>query len=405
MNDDALVKAILTDRAAYERLAGRLDPRDFGEFGKLVVTHAAQFYKRDPAAESVDLAVLESALLRSVASPKHGDSIVRYVRDLPGAASAANIAEEYRALKRHNLGLSLAANLGAGKHGDATDVLIERYRDLGVEHETDSDRLTVDQLLETVGEGKRIPTSIGRLNRALDGGLLRGHNITIYGRPESGKSAFAVNLAAGWLRQGLRVLYTGNEEPIRDLQLRFIARLSGVSLRTLRADPAALIAAADRANGAYELLIAKQLTTGKPAEIEALVRAKRPDVLVIDQLKNLKVPGVFNRAEALDNIAGEVRRLGIAYNMLTVSVTQAKGEAQGRLILEQGDIEWSSTGIPGAADLLIGIGVNQEYDAACKRMISLPKNKISGRHDVFPLFTDFDRSAYMSAPKKKRYST
>lgn len=405
MQEDVLVSALISDRAAYDRLAGRLNPDDFGEFGKLVVAHTANFYRRDPSARSVDVGVLESALKRAIPNPKHADSVVRYLASLPDAGSPDNIAEEYRLLRQHNVGLDLAGALVSGEHGDATDALLEKYRELGVEQENFTEKLSVEELLETVGAGNQIRCLPARLNKELEGGVLRGHSIVVYGRPESGKTAFTVNLAAGFLRDGLRVLYTGNEEPLRDLQLRFIARLSGVSLRTLKESGDGLIEAVAKANGPYDRLVAAELTTGKPAEVEALVRRVKPDVLVVDQLKNLKWPGTGNRAEALDNIAGEVRRYGKQYNLLTVMVTQAGGEAENKLLLEQTDVEWSNTGIPGAADLMIGLGVNREYDRAGKRMVHLPKNKISGRHASFTVYPDFDHSAVLSKPrnKKRRY--
>lgn len=404
MEEAQLVAAILQERSAFDRLAGRLDPRDFGEFGQLVVRAASDYYKRDADATSVDHAVIESAIRRSVASPKHADACIRYLGDLPREVSAANVTSEYRLLRRHNVGLELAAQLGSGKHTDATDSLVERYRELGVEQETTADKLTLDELSETVGEGNQIRLLPGILSKRCEGGALRGHNITIFGRPESGKTAFAVNLCSGFLRDGLRVLYTGNEEPIRDLQLRFLARLSGISLRSLRASPDELRRAAERANGPYERLLARELLTGKVAEVESLVRQKRPDVLVVDQLKNLKMFNSGNRADELDNIAREVRRLGKQYNMLTVSVTQAGESAEGRQFLGMTDVDWSNTGIPGAADLMIGIGVTATLEAAHKRMISLPKNKISGSHEPFPVFVDFDHGIFRSAPKARSYS-
>jgi hypothetical protein len=43
-----------------------------------------------------------------------------------------------------------------------------------------------------------------------------------------------------------------------------------------------------------------------------------------------------------------------------------------------GDVDFSNTGIPGAADCMIGIGATREYIAQGHRMLSFPKNKIGG---------------------------
>jgi len=240
------------------------------------------------------------------------------------------------------------------------------------------------------------------LNTAVGGGVLRGHCILVYARPEAGKSLFAINLSAGFLKQGLKVLYAGNEEPIADLQRRFLARMSGIPLATIQASLTRLHEAADLAEAqGYSNLIAQELKSGKVAEMEALVRKYTPDVLVLDQLKNLKLSASGNRAQELDEAAREVRRLGKQYSMVTVPITQAGDSAEDKLRLGLGDVEWSNTGIPGAADLMIGIGVNGEYNRANRRMINLPKNKISGNHAYFPLFVDPQLCTYRSQPRRK----
>ena len=50
-----------------------------------------------------------------------------------------------------------------------------------------------------------------------------------------------------------------------------------------------------------------------------------------------------------------------------------------------GDVDSSNTGIPGACDVMIGIGASGEDEASGRRVLSLPKNKRSGRHDFFPV--------------------
>ena len=46
--------------------------------------------------------------------------------------------------------------------------------------------------------------------------------------------------------------------------------------------------------------------------------------------------------------------------------------------------------VQAAADLLIGIGQNEELDRAGKRWVTLCKNKVGGRHASFPVKVDFE---------------
>jgi hypothetical protein len=131
------------------------------------------------------------------------------------------------------------------------------------------------------------------------------------------------------------------------------------------------------------------------ADIARQASIVKPDMIVVDQLKNVAI-SEDNRALQLDKLARQVRELGIAHNCVTMSVTQAGESGSGKLVLGMTDVEWSNTGIPGAADLMIGIGVNEEWDNQGKRMISLPKNKINGRHGSFPVWVDPQLTAFMS---------
>ena len=94
MLEDNVVSAILADRAAYDALAGVLDASEFSEWGRLVVRAVGGYYEADPAADCVDGELLRSALARTIPNPKHLDSCLRYVAELPPHASGPNVARE-----------------------------------------------------------------------------------------------------------------------------------------------------------------------------------------------------------------------------------------------------------------------------------------------------------------------
>ena len=402
MDDRTLVAAILTDREAYDRLSGRLSADDFSEQARFIVKCASQFYRTDTEALSVDRAVLESQIGRHFANHKHARAVLQYLDELPEEVSTKNVATEYRQLRRYNVAMDLAAELAASNFGEKTEALIHKYQELGVEQETVKPRLTLDDLQDTVGDGSRIKLVPNRLNDACGGGPVRGHSILVYGRPESGKTAMAINLAAGCLMQGLRVLYAANEEPISDVQKRFITRLGGVGIGKINQSRTYLRKAEEKALArGYDNLIAKDLTTGRITEVEALIRQYEPDVLVLDQLKNISMPGAGNKVLELDVVAREVRRLAKAYDLLAISVTQAGDSAEGKLVLQKNDVDWSNTGIPGAVDLMIGVGVNSKYDLQGVRMISLPKNKLGDGHPNFPLKFQYQYSRYSGKGKRR----
>ena len=95
-----------------------------------------------------------------------------------------------------------------------------------------------------------------------------------------------------------------------------------------------------------------------------------------------------SRTQALEKAATEARNLARRRNIPVVSVTQAGDSASGRAILDRGDIDSSNVGIPGQADLMIGIGATGEMENQNMRTLSFPKNKLSGKHTPISVAID-----------------
>jgi RecA-family ATPase len=146
----------------------------------------------------------------------------------------------------------------------------------------------------------------------------------------------------------------------------------------------------------YDNLVLASLTPGTPKEIERLIIDHKPDVVVMDQLRNLLV-GEENFTRSLERSAQIVRALGKKHNALVLSVTQAGDSASGKSILDMGDVDSSNTGIPAQADVMIGIGMSRDDELQGRRVLSLPKNKAGGNHDSFPVRVDLARSRVYSS--------
>jgi len=395
VDDLKLVAAICDDRSSYEKLKGiGLDPTDFSEAGRSVVESAGVQYQRDAKSKRLDLDVLRSQVTRRFGAGSMCDSVMDYVASFPNDVSKINVIEEYRLLRLGRVSTELATLLATGQHGQPTEEALAKYSRLaaGEEAETFKERLTFDDF--EADEAARIPVYPGSLNDFIGGGVMRGHNIVVYGRPESGKSLFAINSAANWIRNGYKVLYVANEEPDTDITLRLISRLVGCDIGALR-NADVRREAFKHCRKTYKNWILLHRAGCSARDVARQAARLRPDIIIVDQIKNLACAD-DNRALQLDRLAQEVRNLAIEFRCVTMSVTQAGDSAEGRLVLGMNDIEWSNTGIPGAADLMIGLGVDAEYMNMNKRMLSICKNKPNGKHGHFPVWINPKKTAVLS---------
>lgn len=403
MSERHLIASFIANRDAYSKVAEHIDPNALTEQGKLIVKHVGEYYDRDPDAQFVDPELLTGAVTRSLGNPKHQATFADLIKDLSSLeVSPQNVVADYIAVNRAAVGAKLATMLASGRGIDEVRPVLEEYtawtKTETVEEKEAAQILKGASVLELVsrrtqngGLIKLLPTA---LNERLDGGLLRGHHVVVFARPEVGKTAFVVNAIDGFCQQALRTLYIGNEDPIDDIVLRLVGRMSDMTKHEVIDDPIRADTVA-RQRG-YDNVVLASLAPGTTAEIEELVKEYKPDVLVVDQLRNVNIGKEDNFTRKLEIAAQQVRAIGKRNNALVISITQAGDSASGKSILDMGDVDSSNTGIPAQADVMVGIGMSMEDEHMGRRVLSLPKNKAGGTHHYFPVMIDVQKSRLRS---------
>jgi len=386
--ENKIITAAFRSRRAWDLLEKANISEELSDTGKIIYSLITSFYDRDLEATFVDKDIILSKLERKY--PKHFNLLRDIVTSLEGEdVSIDNIVDEILSIKKHRVGLQLASSLSANRETDSLE-LIEKYLNLkdnlNIENKEEIyNDLALDALISSVSDENKIRLWPSSLNERVDGGALRGHHILIMARPECGKTLFAINMAAMMCKENHRVLYCGNEDPAPQMLMRFISRFSGMPKYQIlqEKDDAEALA---RDNG-YKNLIFAPLSPGTFREISCLIETTKPDIVFIDQIRNVNVhaEGLVN---TLEKAAIEARRIAKKYNVLVVSVTQAGDSATNKLVLDMSDIDSSKTGLPAQVDLIIGIGMNTQYENENKRMLSLPKNKVSGDHSFFQVSVD-----------------
>lgn len=396
MHDGMVVSACVDSRAAYDRVEPFVEPSEFTPMARFWWDLVVDWYRHDGDCERIDRSLLRARGERR-AGAKHRETMVGYFDDLADVPSPDNAVRELIEVKRH-----AKANELAAQQGDDPDKILpvaKAYLEL-LEAET----LEKDTWVEAVGdddltfnsdESAKVTLLPQALHRRLGGGAAPGDHIVIFGPTEIGKSLFTINMVAGLLRQGKRVLYMSNEDAAVKTRLRVRSNLASMSAEQIRANPDEARRRSE-AKG-FSNLFTGNMDPGDVRQIERKVEECNADVIVIDQLRNLHAIGGGRNAsgtQRMDQAAQEVRSLLIRKQLIGISVMQANAGEHGKrsVWFHYDDVDSSRTGVPGTADLLIGIGADDEMLLQGVRAISLCKNKLGDNHEGFIVQFDTARS-------------
>jgi archaellum biogenesis ATPase FlaH len=386
-----VLSSTIKSREAYDAIADHVGRDDLSEQGWIIWEGITKYYETDPVCGRVDTAILSDDITRQLSADKHRSMFVSLIGTLDEfEASPANVVQDYIAHKRELVAQRLAAALLA--HEDPERLLSE-YDDLSSRTELGDDNEEEDRqgysVMDLCASGFD-PDSLVHiyplnLNERLDGGVRGGHHLIVFARPEMGKTMLVIEMIAGFARQDLTCLYVGNEDPIDDVNMRIVNRMSGMTKLEVLNRPQ--VADEKIRTVGYDNVILHSASPGTSREITGLMEKYNPHVLVLDQLRNLDMKQ-DNYVLKLEEAATQARQWAKRYNSVVVSVVQAGESAAGKAVLTLGDVDYSKTGIPAQADLMIGMGATDQMARNGEVVLSLPKNKISGKHEYFTCLVD-----------------
>jgi AAA domain len=399
--DSHLLAAAIDSREAYDRVSPYIGAKDLTPPAAFWWQLVQEWYGRERDSPTVNRDLLLELGLSRIPNPKQRDTLVGFLRDSSAGGSPANVAAVALELKRKNAGMELAQAI-ANNDGKAQQRLVKIYADLMAATELKGqandkrakfeEAASVEDVFRLVGSEQRIPLAPTRLNSRINGGAIPGHHIVLYGRPEMGKSTFSVNFAVGLaIKQNRRVLYVGNEDQINILKQRAIARAVGMTSDEVnqKRDEAIKVY---RDRGGEDRLRFVQMFDGGPDDLRQIIDRHEPQIIVLDQIRNLSGVG-DGLVSKLEENGQAFRRLLLEYGLVGLSVAQAGGSADGKTWLGMNDLDSSKTGLPGTADLMIGMGASQEMLNRNQRALSFPKNKLSSSPSAKEgLLVDIDTS-------------
>lgn len=388
---EKLLNAIYNSREDFDTLQPYLDEADFEGISAILYKYAREYYERDVKATYVDEDVILSKLERNSVKnlQQYKEILYGFVDDL----STINLRDELIKLKREQVSDKLVEKLVSDDDAKSADVrsLIEQYQfyDAGELDDAETteakvyNSVDVADIIGSYSEDKLIKLYPPSLNNKV-GGILPQSHVVVFARPEVGKSLFTINLAASMAARGKRVLFVEMEDPTDATVLRFISNMTGLAKDDLINNPDNIAKARKLlSQRGYDNVTVAEAANASVASIEKLIIEHKPQVVFVNQLRQLKFKNADGDVQKLAMAGASMRRLAKKHNIVVVSIHQAAETGDGKLTLDLRDMYMSKTALQGDVDLAIGVGINKSFPED-RRMISICKNK-NGWHGCVPV--------------------
>ena len=241
--------------------------------------------------------------------------------------------------------------------------------------------MNLEKLYETQISTPGLRWRVNWLNKSL-GSLRKGDFGFIFARPETGKTTFLASEITHMVTQTEgEVLWFNNEEQGNKVAIRVYQAALGFTTQDLFRD-------SEYNQKRYETLTGNRIkildfedSSGK-ASIESILKQSNPALIIFDQIDKIRgFKGDRNDLE-LKQIYQWAREIAKTYAPV-IAVSQASGEAEGKLFLTMDMVDGSKTAKQGEADWILGIGKEQD-NTSRTRYFNISKNKLIGDKDTSP---------------------
>lgn len=385
-----ILTCCLKSREAFHSLRDNVDFSGLSPDIEWLSHVIAKYYDTDENATSINRDLIKEQVQSKFANAQKADHLLTLIDECYASDfSTPNYVDLYLESKRKAVGYKLATALSSSEIDEgAVEALMDDYKKCSaVVEESDDDNvihnMSVEEAInEVLDKTGRIYLAPKALNDATDGAL-PGDSIIVFARPEVGKTAFCCTLMAGFAWYGLPGIFFSNEEPTKRVAARFQSTITNMTADEIEKEPEK--ASAILAKRGYDNVRFIRLQFSTPAEIEKYVKMYGAKWMIVDQLRNMHIPRLEGKTQVLEESAKALREIAAKHSLVSIGVTQAGDSGDGKSLLVQGDVDGSNTGIPGACDLMVGIGMTSDMEQQNVRMINLPKNKLSGKHVHFPV--------------------
>lgn len=334
--------------------------------------------------QELELIYNSNYLLQGSERKEFSDLVERIMStELINKEAVVNLLDEHR---RRSLSGDIARIALDVEDGSANiEDLMNKFKEF--EHQSIEDdqptpvKMSLKDLYESQVAAQGLRWRIDWLNKSL-GSLRKGDFGFIFARPETGKTTFLASEITHMVTQtDGDILWFNNEEQSGKVGIRCFQAMLGLEL-----DP--LFNNQEVNDEKYFELCQDRIQifdvedSSRASKIESVLKQYNPALIIIDQID--KVKGFKNDRYDLElkQIYQWAREIAKKYAPV-IAVSQAGGEAEGKLWLTMDMVDSSKTAKQGEADWILGIGMDQD-NTSRRRYFNICKNKLIGDKDSLP---------------------
>ena len=395
MVEEQIIKLFCTDKEYYSKYYKYVNlnyiKSNYTSHYKLF-NSIDSYYNAYPDKESISTTELEiqynSNYLLQEAERKELTLLVTRIfeAEITNKDAVINLLNEHR---RRGLAGDLAKLALDVEDGSADpQSLIEKFKDFEVDEVTDKkfdfQNMSLKHIYDEQDNYPGLRWRLNWLNKSL-GSLRKGNFGFLFARPETGKTTFLASEITHMIKQtDGDIIWFNNEESNRVVADRINQAFAGVERRILKGQQqAAYEKQYEDIVGNRIKLVGNEITESTdPKKIEEILKATNPALIIFDQIDKIKGFKADRNDLELKAIYQWAREIAKKYAPV-IAVSQASGEADGKLWLTMNMVDGSKTSKQGEADWMLGIGKEQDNTSRL-RYFNILKNKLPGDDDTLP---------------------
>ena len=395
MVEEQIIKLFCTDKEYYSKYYKYVNlnyiKSNYTSHYKLF-NSIDSYYNAYPDRESISTTELEiqynSNYLLQESERKELTLLVTRIfeAEITNKDAVINLLNEHR---RRGLAGDLAKLALDVEDGSADpDKLIEKFKDFEIDEVTDKkfdfQNMSLKHIYDEQDNYPGLRWRLNWLNKSL-GSLRKGNFGFLFARPETGKTTFLASEITHMIKQtDGDIIWFNNEESNRVVADRINQAFAGVERRILKGQQqAAYEKQYEDIVGDRIKLVGNEITESTdPKKIEEILKATNPALIIFDQIDKIKGFKADRNDLELKAIYQWAREIAKKYAPV-IAVSQASGEADGKLWLTMNMVDGSKTSKQGEADWMLGIGKEQDNTSRL-RYFNILKNKLPGDDDTLP---------------------